>query len=58
MIECDRDHDMVADAFVAHDEVKEPIIDAKKFDEMLDAANQPITVFVEKVSLNYRWLLE
>ena len=38
----DRVHDMVADAFVAHDKVEEPNIDAKKFYEMLDASNQPI----------------
>ena len=35
-------HDMVADAFIAHDEVEEPDIDAKEFYEMLDAANQLI----------------
>ncbi|WZZ50649.1 hypothetical protein YC2023_050756 [Brassica napus] len=33
---------MVADAFVAHDEDEEPNIDAKKFYEMLNAANQPL----------------
>ena len=42
MVDYDRVHDMVGDAFVAHDEVEEPNIDAKKFYEMLDAANQPI----------------
>ena len=42
MVDCDRVHDMVADAFVVHDEVEEPNIDAKKFYEMLNAVNQPI----------------
>jgi len=30
-VDYDRVHDMVADAFVAHDEDEEPNIDAKKF---------------------------
>ena len=42
MVDYDRVHDIVADAFVAHDEVQKPTIDAKKFYKMLDAANQPI----------------
>ena len=42
MVDYDRVHDMVADAFVAHDEDEEPNIDAKKFYEMLNAANQPL----------------
>ena len=43
MVDYDRVHDMVTDAFIAHDdEVEEPNIDAKKFYEMLEAANQPI----------------
>ena len=33
MVDYDRVHDMVADAFVAHDEDEEPNIDAKKFYE-------------------------
>ncbi|XP_033146608.1 uncharacterized protein LOC117133754 [Brassica rapa] len=41
MVDYDRVHDMVADAFVTHDEDEEPNIDAKKFYEMLNAANQP-----------------
>ena len=42
MIDYDRVHDMVADAYVADDEEEEPNIDAKTFYEMLDAANQPL----------------
>ena len=42
MVDYDRVHDMVADAFVAHDEDEEPNIDAKKFYGMLNAANQPL----------------
>ena len=42
MVDYDKVHNKVADAFVAHDEVEEPNIDAKRFYEMLDAANQPI----------------
>ena len=42
MVDYDRVHDMVADAFVAHDEDEEPNINAKKFYEMLNAANQPL----------------
>ena len=42
MVDYDRVHDIVANAFVAHDEVEEPNIDAKKFYEMLDAVNHPI----------------
>ena len=42
MVDYDRVHDMVVDAFVGHDEDEEPNIDAKKFYEMLDAANQPL----------------
>ena len=39
MVDYDRVHDMVADAFVAHDEDEEPNKDAKKFYEMLNAEN-------------------
>src|SRR5690606_12380529 len=40
MVDYDRVHDMVTDAFIAHDdEVEKPNIDAKKFYEMLEAAN-------------------
>ena len=46
MVDYDRVHDMVADAFVAHDEDEEPNIDAKKFYEMLNAANQPLYSFI------------
>jgi len=42
MVDYDRVHDMVADAFKAHNEDEKPNIDAKKFYEMLNAANQPL----------------
>ena len=42
MVNYDRIHDMVDDAFVAHDEDEKPNIDAKKFYEILDAANQQL----------------
>ena len=58
MVDYDRVHDMVADAFVAHDEDEEPNIDAKKFYESQMRRINHFTVVVEKVSLNCHWLLE
>ena len=42
MVDYDRVHDMVTDALVAAEVDEEPNIDAKRFYEMLAAANQPL----------------